>query len=404
MLKKIKVQDIQVGMYIHEVCGSWMDHPFWQKAFKLTKEKDLKALSAYHIKEVWIDTDKGLDVGADATSVSVEEEKTQINSKLQQIAAQAKKLIPRASLQDELVRARKILSKAKKGVISMFNEARMGKAVEVGHAAEMVEEINQSITRNPDALLSLVRLKNATDYTYMHSIAVSGLMLALGKELGLDSALLHEAGIAGLLHDVGKIFVPGKILNKTGQLTSEEFAIMKTHPQQGWDLLKRSHDINDIALDVCLHHHERIDGKGYPNQLSGEALSLFARMGAICDVYDAITSTRCYKASWEPAESLRKMAEWKEGQFDETLFSAFVKTIGIYPSGTLVKLKSGRLAVVTEQTEASLLKPVVKVFFSTNSMAHIMPQVVDLSQSPDTIISKEDPQQWGFDLGKYTAL
>ncbi|WP_239650117.1 HD-GYP domain-containing protein [Methylocucumis oryzae] len=153
-----------------------------------------------------------------------------------------------------------------------------------------------------------------------------------------------------------------------------------------------------------MHHHERVDGNGYPDRLSGNALSLFARMGAICDVYDAITSTRCYKASWEPAESLRKMAEWKDGQFDEVIFSAFVKTIGIYPSGTLVKLKSGRMGVVIEQSNESLLKPIVKVFFSTNSMAYIMPQVMDLSQSPDSIMSKEDPKQWGFDLSKIMAV
>ncbi|MDO9106579.1 MAG: HD-GYP domain-containing protein [Methylovulum sp.] len=404
MLKKIKVQDAQVGMYVHEICSSWMDNPFWKKSFKLTKEKDLQALSHYQIKEVWIDTDKGMDVHVEAQSVTVEEEKLQINNALQEIAAQVKNLKPRASLQDELVRARKILGEAKKAVISMFNEVRMGNAIKIDQAADLVDEINQSITRNPDALLSIVRLKNANNYTYLHSIAVSGLMMALGKEMGMDNATLKEVGMAGLLHDIGKIYVPSKILNKTGRLTDEEFAIMRTHPQKGWEQLKLSDEVGEIALDVCLHHHERVDGKGYPDQLSGDALSLYARMGAICDVYDAITSTRCYKASWEPAESLRKMAEWKDGQFDTTLFSAFVKTIGIYPSGTLVKLKSGRLGVVTEQSEASLLKPVVKVFFSTNSMAHIMPQMVDLSKSPDSIISKEDSQHWGFDLEKITAI
>ncbi|MDP2902365.1 MAG: HD-GYP domain-containing protein [Methylovulum sp.] len=402
MLKKIKVQDATVGMYVHEICSSWMDNPFWKKSFKLTKEKDLKALADHQIKEVWIDTSKGLDVPVEAKSVSIEEEKLQINSALQQIAVQEKKIILRAPLKDELLRAKKILAEAKKNVITMFNEVRMGNAIKVDQAADMVDEINQSITRNPDALLSLVRLKTANDYTYMHSIAVSGLMIALGKELDLDSASLKEVGMAGLLHDVGKIFIPGKVLNKAGQLTDEEFAIIKTHPKKGWEQLKLSSEISDLTLDVCLHHHERVDGKGYPDQLSGEALSLFARMGSICDVYDAITSTRCYKASWDPAESLRKMAEWKDGQFDDALFSAFVKTIGIYPSGTLVKLKSGRLAVVTEQTETSLLKPVVKVFFSTHSKAHILPELVDLSKSPDSISNKEDPQQWGFDLRKFT--
>ncbi len=404
MLKKIKVKDAQVGMYVHEICGSWMDNPFWKKSFKLEKQKDLQTLLEYQIKEVWIDTSKGLDVVSNAESVSEEEESTQINTALEEIAHQEKNLKIRASLSDELVRARKILANAKGNVIKMFNEARMGNAIKIDQASTLVDEINQSILRNPEALLSLVRLKNANDYTYLHSVAVCGLMSALGKELDLDSDTIKEAGMAGLMHDLGKIFVPSKILNKAGRLTDEEFAIIKTHPFKGWEQLKKVEGVGEITLDVCLHHHERVDGNGYPDRLSGNALSLFARMGAVCDVYDAITSTRCYKASWEPAESLRKMAEWKEGQFDEVIFSAFVKTIGIYPSGTLVKLKSGRMGVVIEQSNESLLKPIVKVFFSTNSMAYIMPQVMDLSQSPDSIMSKEDPKQWGFDLSKIMAV
>jgi hypothetical protein len=127
-------------------------------------------------------------------------------------------------------------------------------------------------------------------------------------------------------------------------------------------------------------------------------------MGAVCDVYDAITSNRCYKVGWEPAEAIRKMAEWQEGHFDNTVFHAFVKTIGIYPSGTLVKLKSTRLAVVIEQTEKNLLTPIVKVFFSTKSNMPMQPEIVDLSQSADSILNAEDPQKWGFDLKKLAAI
>jgi HD-GYP domain-containing protein (c-di-GMP phosphodiesterase class II) len=153
-------------------------------------------------------------------------------------------------------------------------------------------------------------------------------------------------------------------------------------------------------LDVCRHHHERVDGNGYPDKLSGEALSVFARMGAVCDVYDAITSERCYKDPWEPAVALRKMAEWREGQFDEAIFQAFVKTVGIYPTGTLVKLHSGRLGVVTDQTDAGLLKPKVKVFFSGKSRIPIPQEVINLARSQDSIESVEDPLHWGFDLSK----
>ena len=249
-----------------------------------------------------------------------------------------------------------------------------------------------------------MRLKTVDDYTYMHSVAVCALMIALGKQMGLTGQALKDAGVAGLLHDVGKMMIPSEVLNKPGKLTDEEFNIIKDHPRKGWEILNISEGANAVALDVCLHHHERVDGKGYPEKISGEDLTLFARMGAVCDVYDALTSNRCYKNGWEPAETIRKMAEWKDGHFDERIFHAFVKTIGIYPSGTLVKLKSGRLGVVIEQSEKSLLTPVVKVFFSTKSNEPIMPETVDLTKSPDSIANVENAEKWGFDLKQITGI
>jgi putative nucleotidyltransferase with HDIG domain len=274
----------------------------------------------------------------------------------------------------------------------------MGNALNINETASLVDELNQSITRNPAALISLSRLKNADDYTYLHSVAVCVLMIALGRQLGLEGEVLRHVGVAGLLHDIGKIFIPHEILNKPGKLTNDEFNIIKGHPLKGWETLNNCDGINELALDVCRHHHERIDGMGYPDKLSGEALTLFARMGAVCDVYDAITSNRSYKKGWEPAESIRKMAEWKNGHFDEVVFHAFVKTVGIYPTGTLLKLKSGRLCVVTDQSKKSLIQPIVKVFFSTRSNVHIPLEIVDLSKSTDSIACLENPQQWGFNI------
>jgi putative nucleotidyltransferase with HDIG domain len=280
----------------------------------------------------------------------------------------------------------------------------MGNALKVSEAEPLVDEISQSISRNPEAFLNLVRLKNVDDYTYMHSVAVCALMIALGKQLGLSGQSLKDAGMSGLLHDVGKMLIPGEVLNKPGKLTDEEFNIIKDHPRKGWEILNISKGANAVVLDVCLHHHERVDGKGYPEKISGDNLTLFARMGAVCDVYDALTSNRCYKNGWEPAETIRKMAEWKDGHFDERVFHSFVKTIGIYPSGTLVKLKSGRLGVVVEQTEKSLLTPVVKIFFSTKANEPIMPQIIDLTKSTDSIANIESAEKWGFDLKQITGI
>lgn len=390
MRKKIKIDDIRLGMFIEELGGRWLDHPFWKNSFLLDDEKDLKALQGCGINDLWINTSKGLDVASAASQESPE---------LQAVAQESAPEI-QVSLDQELVRARQIQAKAKTAVISMFQEARMGNALRLEEAAGLVDEISSSVTRNPGAMLSLARLKNKDDYTYLHSVAVCALMVALGRQRGFEGEELRSLGMAGLLHDVGKVGIPEEVLNKPGRLTDEEFEIIKQHPVKGWEILKASYDVSEMALDVCRHHHERVDGKGYPDKLSGEALSVFARMGAVCDVYDAITSERCYKEPWEPATALRKMAEWRDGQFDEAIFQAFVKTVGIYPTGTLVRLHSGRLGVVTDQTDAGLLCPKVKVFYSNNSRGPIPQEIINLARSQDSIESIEDPTSWGFDLSK----
>ncbi|MBA4382943.1 MAG: phosphodiesterase [Sideroxydans sp.] len=404
MRKKIPVKNIRLRMYIQELCGSWMDHPFWKKSFLLESPEDLNTLQTCGIQEVWIDTSKGIDVEGGVVAITAEEHQQKIAEELHLMANEAPQVVAKISIQKELETARKLQAKSKAAVTSMFNEVRMGNAIKVSEAAPLVEEISQSITRNPEAFLNLARLKTKDDYTYMHSVAVCALMIALGKQLGLTGEDLKEVGLAGLLHDVGKMMIPDEVLNKPGKLTDEEFEIIKGHPLKGWELLHGSPDITATALDVCLHHHERVDGKGYPDKLSGDKLTLFARMGAVCDVYDALTSNRCYKNGWEPADTIRKMAEWKDGHFDERVFQAFVKTIGIYPSGTLVRLKSGRLAIVLEQTEKSLLMPIVKVFFSTKSNEPILPEMIDLSRSQESIASAEDPIKWGFDLKQIAGI
>ena len=189
-----------------------------------------------------------------------------------------------------------------------------------------------------------------------------------------------------------------EVLNKPGKLTDDEFAIIKTHPNAGHELLLDSTGADPVALDVVLHHHEKADGSGYPKSLPNSATSLYVKMGAICDVYDAITSNRPYKAGWDPAESLRKMAEWCSGHLDPVVFQAFVKSLGIYPIGSLVKLSSGRLGIVTDQTRSALLQPSLKVFFSTRTNARIRPEIVNLSRPGcrEKIVGREDPQKWNF--------
>ncbi|MDR0528594.1 MAG: HD-GYP domain-containing protein [Zoogloeaceae bacterium] len=400
MLKRIHARDIRLGMYIHEFCGSWLSHPFWRTQFLLSDPEDLRRIQDSALTELWINTARGLDV-ATAQAIDASESAHPPPPPPPPDRPQVQPV----SLKEELARAAKICDLARKSVTSMFQEARMGSAIEANTAMPVICELSDSVMRNPGALISLARLKTADNYTYMHSVAVAALMIALARQMQLTEAEIQTAGLAGMMHDVGKMKVPLAILNKNGKLTEEEFALMKQHPRMGHEILKAGQDVAPEVLDVCLSHHEKIDGSGYPNRIGGEAISPFARMGAICDVYDAITSERPYKSGWDPAESLHRMSEWR-GHLDMNLFRAFVKRLGIYPNGSLVRLNSGRIGVVTEQG-ASLLKPTVRVFFSTRGNRRIPPEIVRLShpQCPEKIIAREEPEDWHFqDLHELWAI
>lgn len=400
MIKRIRVADLHLGMFVQEFCGSWLDHPFWRNSFELTDAKDLVRIRASRTQEVIIDTGRGLDVIVQDAALDIVpdgQSQTQQPSTVRP-GAQVHVPPPHVSFDDECVRAKKILRNAKGVVNSVFQEARMGRVLEMKPVMGLVEIITASVERNQSSLISLARLKNADEYTYMHSVAVCSLMVALARELGFDAESTRKAGLAGLLHDVGKSAIPLEVLNKPGKLTDAEFELVKEHPRAGADILKKSFDVDDVTLDVCLHHHEKMNGTGYPEKLNSDNLSLFARMGAVCDIYDAVTSNRPYKDGWDPAVSLRRMAEWTLNHLDRAVFHAFVKCVGIYPAGSLVRLKSGRLGVVLEQNPAASLTPKVKVFFSTGSKCRIRPEVIDLAHvsCSDRIESVEMREKWSF--------
>ncbi len=397
MLKKISTGQLTMGMYVHRLCGSWLDHPFWKKAFLLVERRQLDLIRQSAVREVWIDTRKGLDLPLPPDSAAVDDA---VPDRFDATATPASLELPvSCSLAEELDRAGRIVSQARRQMHAMFLDVRLGNAIDAEHCLPLVDDITRSIVRNPGAIVSLARLKTSDDYTYMHSVAVCALMVALARQLGLSEADTREAGLAGLVHDVGKAVMPLDVLNKPGALTVEEFAIMRTHPRAGYDLLTEARGVGPGALDVCLHHHEKINGTGYPSGLSNEQISLHARMGAVCDVYDAITSNRPYKVGWDPATSIRKMAGWaREGHFDDAVLQAFVKGIGIYPVGSLVRLGSERLAVVVDQSAGNLLSPIVKVVFDVGTRSAAHSDAIDLSAPgcDERIRSRELPETWGL--------
>jgi HD-GYP domain-containing protein (c-di-GMP phosphodiesterase class II) len=398
MLKKIDVSQLRLGMHVHAFDGPWINHPFWRTKFLLSDAQDLAKARASAVRHVWINLALGSDVDAALAPLPVPRPTAASVAAAPPPSAEAPKPAPpRVSLEEELRAASAVCREGRKAVVSMFTDARLGKAIDAEQCLPLVQQVTESVYRNPGALVSLARLKTHDDYSYMHSVAVCALMVALGREMGLDEAACREAGLAGLVHDLGKALMPPLVLNKAGKLTDDEYAVMRTHPERGWELLQEGKGAGEVAMEVCLHHHEKMDGSGYPHKLLGQNISLLSRMGAVCDVYDAISSNRPYKAGWDPAESIARMAGWK-GHFDEKVFSSFVRSIGIYPTGSLVRMASGRLGVVMEQNQGKPTSPIVKLFYSTKSDMPIPVVVLDLSQghTSDRITGRESNDRWGF--------
>jgi HD-GYP domain-containing protein (c-di-GMP phosphodiesterase class II) len=304
-----------------------------------------------------------------------------------------------APMGGRLKSAAKVCGSSFETVASLFENARVGRSLSFGDAQEAVDRLLENLDEDRDALLSMVRLKSHDDYACMHSVAVCVLMACLGRQMGFDEARVRQAAMAGLMHDIGKAFVSAGLLQKPDRFTAEEHRVVQAHTLFGHQALGQMEGIEEAVRDVALHHHERPDGKGYPDGLQGEQISVFARMGAICDVYDAVTSNRPYKDGCDPGFAMERMLKWTAaGQFDTRVMAAFQQVMGTYPIGSLVRLKSQRLAVINAQRSEKPLQPSVTAFYCTRVGELFPPEVIDLSLpgAQDAIESTESNGVWHF--------
>ena len=392
MERRIRPDQIRVGMYILGFDGAWINHPFWRRRFLVSSAEHVSRIRDADIDAVLIDDALGvapLDTGMPAANPP---------KASAPLSARPSRRTPPAVVppRDEHDAALQLMARSKKVMKHVFDGARLGRGIDTPAVAAAVEEISASVLRNPHALIGVTRLKSKHEYTYLHSVAVCALMINLARELGLPEARVRDLGLAGLLHDIGKTGVSEAVLDKPGGLDDLEWAEVRGHPEHGHRLLLQGQDVPVDALDVCLHHHEKMDGTGYPEGLAGDAITLAARMGAICDVYDALTSNRAYKRAWTPAEAVGAMMEW-EGQFDRDLLFRFMQSILVFPAGLLVRLRSNRLGVVLAPKRAATF-PRVRVFYATREGGMLEPTDVTISTSfaDDQIVAVEQPDAWGL--------
>jgi putative nucleotidyltransferase with HDIG domain len=406
MIKKVKAEKLKPGMFVHDFNCGWLSHPFLRNHVLLQSDADIEKILAQRIRDVYIDTDQGIDADDAPTEEFVDEV---IQTEITRLVP--KKPRPRDSvpLAEEIENANLLLEDSKQQTRVLMDAVRMGMKLDLPQVGIVVEKITESVLRNKDALVSLARIKSKDEYTDLHSISVAALCISFGHHLNLDADQIKALGIGGLLHDIGKVKIPLEVLNSPGMLTDAQFEVMKTHVTHGDCILRESGDIDESSICVTRHHHERLDGTGYPDGLKGDQISQFGQLSAIVDIYDALSSERCYKDAMAPTDALRKLMEWSESYVNRGMVEQFIMHMGIYPIGTVVRLRSGFIGVVIEQGEKSLIDPVVRAVYDTKRDKLVIPFEINLSSRPaglrlDEIIGCEAPDYWNIQPAKYLAL
>jgi putative nucleotidyltransferase with HDIG domain len=391
MIKKVPVPQLRVGMYVQDLGGSFLDHSFWRSRFLISNERKLEKLQKSRLDWVLIDTSRGLDVGGADELAAAAPATGPVGSPAAARHAGAAATSEQQAFDD----ARDILDDSRDHVQQLFAEAELGNKVDLSQIQGLVQDMADSIDGHPDALTSLARIKKADQYLYAHSVAVAALMTSLARTMRLADEHVHLAGMAGLLHDIGKVGEPPEMSGRTSRAVQPPAELLRQHPAAGAAVLRTDPSIPPEVVEVCLHHHERMDGKGFPDQLSGKQIGLLSRMAAICNYYDEMTSSRPFRKGWDPAFTLFKMLK-SEGQFDMDVLGAFVRSIGRYPVGSIISLINSELGLVVAQNRDTPEQPVVKVFYSIR-WAHAIPERrVDLSD-PDcgsAVLPVRAPVDW----------
>lgn len=299
------------------------------------------------------------------------------------------------SIREELERADKLYGEAVNYARSFMDDVRDGKPIDIHDARPLVNEFIDSVFRNESAAAAISKLKAFDEYTYTHCINVSVLAVVLGKKLGYPRERLELIGMAGMFHDVGKALIPPQILNKPGKLTEEEMNVMRTHPLHGYRLLLQQPDIPEEVIRGAVEHHEKHDGSGYPRGLKGEEISETARLLAVVDVYDALTSKRVYKDPLPPGKVLGMMYQWRVTDFHPNIVEQFIKSLGVYPVGSFVRLSNGKHGVVTDHNPDDPLNPAVRISHDARMNGQRCKDI-DLAATPTLkIVDVLNPDEFG---------
>ena len=439
-IRKVLVKDLELGMMVTDVGRSWLRHPWPTKKKRITSDQDIDLLIEHGITEVTVDFESSqselsrAESGASPGKVPPKEfgisDETLIAARqvdVIEVARQASRgrtaspmgektpvskppveaVRDVVNLAEELPLARRVYLKALDATRNLLADVRAGRKIKVGEIQDGLDGMIDSVFRNRDAMLALIKLQCYDEYTYTHSLNVTTLAVSVGRQIGLTRSQLRELGLGALFHDLGKTRVPDAILNKPGRLTDDEFEVMKNHPAWGVQILARQEiGITEAALHVIRHHHERLDGSGYPDGLSGETIDAFIALSGLADIYDALSSQRVYKMAMPPHEALKVLFKLRGNHFPPRWVDRFIQCLGIYPVGCVVRLNTGDIGVVISVNHETLHRPRLRMVYDRRSRRVLGRSLVDLTgedASDRDIVKVLDPSPLGIQPADYLA-
>lgn len=380
--RKVRTLFVTKEMFVVRLDRPWIDTPFWLQGFRVGTDEELRAINKY-CNFVYIDINKGVEAefymeeNLDLPTNEYLEEL--LDRKLKSTRRKVKYRM-RSCLKDELIKARPILEETTIKYVLMMQAIKKGGELKLAEVYALIKPMLESVLRNADALILLIRLRNKKEYTFSHEIDACVLSILFGRKMGLAIEDLRVLAAGVLLFDIGKLKIDDAILNKSDNLTDEEFREVNMHVDYAIDILNKSENIPEDILNVALTHHERFDGSGYPNGVSGLNIPIYGRIAAIIDCYDAMTSQRPYSSPIEPAKALQQIHGWKESLFQSELVDEFTQCMGVYPNGSFVELSSGEVALVINQDEAHKLTPRVLIVLDARKQPYQTTKILDLSQ------------------------
>lgn len=399
MIRKISIHELVPGMYVVDLHKHWLDHSIWRQKFPVRDETQISRLIEEGIVEISIDTGKGIDLPP-KPEVTPKARSNEAERKYLSLAERLRAKPLTVSLGEERRRASRLISEATGTVTDLMLAARGGHNVDAARLEPIIGKMIESVLRNPDALGPLARLKQVDAYATEHAVATAALIIAFGQQQGMAQPEIEKLALGTLVKDIGQSAIDARLITKPGMLSKAEYTVVQSHVEEGLAVLEATARLAETSVAVVLEHHERYNGCGYPYRMAGDEISVAGRMAAIVDTYDAMTSDRPYRPAISPSLALRQLYDQGGTQFDPALVAAFVRTVGIYPVGTLVMLESGHLAVVESLHHDNLLSPMVRVIFHAGRGQYVAPVEVDLARKVGNhygqIVRAETFERWGL--------